>query len=423
MDAFEPKKLALFRIYQILQKYSDYDHPMTQAQIAQKLEEEYGIVLERKAVSRNLSLLKEAGEDIESDARGSYLSGRVFENSELRLLIDSVLSSRFIPAKQSKELAEKLAGLSNQYFRSGVRHMHTVDEWVKSENRDLFYNIEVIGEAIERKKQISFVEYKYNEKLKLVPGFTLHPQVTPIQMMIHNQRYYLLAAWGDETDWHGTVLKLDSMRELVILEDVPALKLDAKEVSEMIDYEKLTQDSGEDLNCLDEKMVDVTFLLDGHFIDDVVRVFGKKIRIRKPALLTEEEWRAAFPAQDGDKPIDKLFARLWLREPILIDVKTTENTAVRFAKENSSRIFIFEPGYMRERVRHQYEIAARRCAQVEQVDKWNRMHSGYDKVKRPDSIKHGTGKKPGNAADEDDGDWVILDSDNEGRTVTVPKKK
>ena len=163
MDAFEPKKLALFRIYQILQKYSDYDHPMTQAQIAQKLEDEYGIVLERKAVSRNLSLLKEAGEDIESDARGSYLNSRVFDDSELRLLIDSVLASRFIRADQSLDIAERLADLSNEYFRSGVTHMHTVSDWVKSESRELFLNIEIIAEAIEKKKKIQFQRWFYYE--------------------------------------------------------------------------------------------------------------------------------------------------------------------------------------------------------------------------------------------------------------------
>lgn len=66
MESFEPKKLALIRIWQILKDYSDYDHPLTQEDIAVKLENEYGIAIERKAISRNISLLKEAGVDIES---------------------------------------------------------------------------------------------------------------------------------------------------------------------------------------------------------------------------------------------------------------------------------------------------------------------------------------------------------------------
>ena len=81
MESLEPKKLALIRIWQILKDYSDYGHPLTQEDIAVKLENEYGIVIERKAISRNLSLLKEAGIDIESRKAGSYLECRDFEDS------------------------------------------------------------------------------------------------------------------------------------------------------------------------------------------------------------------------------------------------------------------------------------------------------------------------------------------------------
>ena len=58
MESFEPKKLALIRIWQILKEYSDYDHPLTQDDIARHLESDYGIVIERKAISRKKQGLK-----------------------------------------------------------------------------------------------------------------------------------------------------------------------------------------------------------------------------------------------------------------------------------------------------------------------------------------------------------------------------
>ena len=64
MDCFEPKKLALIRILQILKEYSDCNHPLTQEEISSHLEREYGIAIERRAISRNISLLKEAGFEI-----------------------------------------------------------------------------------------------------------------------------------------------------------------------------------------------------------------------------------------------------------------------------------------------------------------------------------------------------------------------
>ena len=74
----EPKKAALIRMMQILEKESDVDHPLTQDDIIRKLELDYGIALERKAVSRNLKILEEAGFDILSDRRGSYLCRSIY---------------------------------------------------------------------------------------------------------------------------------------------------------------------------------------------------------------------------------------------------------------------------------------------------------------------------------------------------------
>ena len=137
MDSLEPKKLALIRIWQILHKYTDFDHPLTQDEIVEILDRDYGISIERKAVSRNLSLLKEAGIEIESRRAGNYLETRDFEDSELKLLIDGVLCSQHINPRQSSDLIEKLCKLSNKYFRFHVKNIHTVNDWNKTENPEL----------------------------------------------------------------------------------------------------------------------------------------------------------------------------------------------------------------------------------------------------------------------------------------------
>ena len=150
--SLEPTKLALVRILQILEQYSDFDHPLKQQEIIDHLDKDYGIAIERKAVGRNLSLLKEAGYDIASERRGSYLAERTFDDSELRMLIDGVLASRHITAKHSKELIERLCSLSNKYFRSHVKNIWSVNEWSKTDNQALFYNIEIVDAAIEQGK-------------------------------------------------------------------------------------------------------------------------------------------------------------------------------------------------------------------------------------------------------------------------------
>ncbi len=135
MDCFEPKKLALIRILQIFKEYSDCNHPLTQEEISSHLEREYGIAIERRAISRNISLLKEVGFEIESCKAGSYLACRDFEDAELRLLIDSVLSSKHITAKHSKDLIDRLCALSNRYFKSHIKHIYSVNDWGKTDNQ------------------------------------------------------------------------------------------------------------------------------------------------------------------------------------------------------------------------------------------------------------------------------------------------
>ena len=198
MEGFESKKLALIRIWQILKEYSDYDHPLTQDAIAAHLENDYGIIIERKAVSRNISLLKEADIEIRSCKAGSYIECREFDDSELRMLIDGVLSSRHINATHSKDLIERICGLSNKYFKSHIKNIYSVNDWSKTDNQALFYNIGIIDTAIEKGKQLSYNYNKYGADKKLHKSS--YQKVSPYQTILHNQRYYLMAYseyWGN----------------------------------------------------------------------------------------------------------------------------------------------------------------------------------------------------------------------------------
>ena len=168
--AFESKKTLIFRIYQILEEYSDFEHPLTHQDIIEKLDRDYGIECERKAVGRNIACLKEMGFDIESSKEGSYLASRKLENAELRLLIDSVLASRNVNPTHSKQLIDKLISIGGHNFKSHVKHVYSVKDWGKSDNKDFFYNINVIDEAIENGKKIHFFYNKVGLDKALHPS-------------------------------------------------------------------------------------------------------------------------------------------------------------------------------------------------------------------------------------------------------------
>ncbi len=270
----EAKKLALLRILDILKEYSDYDHPLTQAAIAEKLERQYGIVIERKAVSRNLSLLEEAGVEIGSNHGGSYLECRDFMDSELRVLIDGVLSSKYITAAHSKDLIDRLCSLSNKYFKSSVKHIHTVDDWSKTDNQALFYNIELIDTAIENKKQIRYDYNKYGVDKKLHKSSV--QQVTPYQMILHNQRYYLMAyseKWGNMT-FH----RLDRITGMKIVDASATPVKNVPGYENGINYKELATSMP---YMYTDKPERIEFIADAVIIDQIIDWFGTDVKIEK----------------------------------------------------------------------------------------------------------------------------------------------
>ena len=237
--AKEPKKLALLRIWQILQQYSDEKHLLTQDDIIKYLDKDYGIVLERKSVGRNLSLLREADIEIRTERGGSYLVSRDFEDSELRLLIDGVVCSRHIEAGQSKDLIERHCRKSNQYFKSHVKNICSVNDWSKTDNQALFYNIEIIDNAIEEGKRVQYHYNKYGTDKEL--HVTSRQVVSPYRLILHNQRYYLMAYseyWGNMV-YH----RLDKMTDMEMtntkatpIKSVPGFEngIDYKKISSSI---------------------------------------------------------------------------------------------------------------------------------------------------------------------------------------------
>ncbi|MBO5334945.1 MAG: WYL domain-containing protein [Clostridia bacterium] len=325
----ENKKLALLRILHILLYHSDERHPLKQEEIAEYLEKDYGIVVERKAIGRQLALLHEAYDSpnspivlISDRRRGTYIEQREFEDTELRLLIDGVLSSRHITAKHSKDLIEKLCRQSNKYFRSHVKNVYSVSDWNKTDNSAVFLNIELIDEAIERGLQLRFVYNKYGADKKLHQ--TSHPRVSPYQLILHNQRYYLMARHERFEDMH--FYRLDRITEMQIVEDRALTPVrEVKGYESGIDYKKLS-------TSLPYMFADnpeyVEFWVEEWAIDHVIDWFGKGIKIEK----VDERYKVG----------------------VLVSPMAMEYWALQYVRS----VEIISPASLRERVRDALEKGA-----------------------------------------------------------------
>ena len=163
----QSKNTLILDILQILEKYSDVRHRLTQNDIILLLKSEFDMDVERKSIIRNISNLIETGYNIGYDEKSkgkgknktkvktNFYIERDFDDSELRFLIDGIIFSKLLSSRQKKQLIKKLESLSRKYFKSSLSKVSMSDN-DKTKNEDLFLNIEIIAEAIAKSKKIKF---------------------------------------------------------------------------------------------------------------------------------------------------------------------------------------------------------------------------------------------------------------------------
>ena len=79
------KKMLNMLILDILKRYSDEEHHLTQQEVMKLLKREYGMECDRRSVKNNVDYLNELGYEIPYDD-GYWLVTREFEDAELRVL-------------------------------------------------------------------------------------------------------------------------------------------------------------------------------------------------------------------------------------------------------------------------------------------------------------------------------------------------
>ena len=212
----QDKKALNMLILEILEQYTDSDHPLTQMEIVDLLEKNYGVPCTRQTVKNNLMLLGEMGYEISMEG-GIYLMSRQFENAELRMLIDSVLFSRTLSGKQAKRLIEKLTGLGNKYFRAKVKHVCHLPKLIHSDNKQVLLNLDVLNDAIEQGRKVRFTYNSYGKDFQLHPRRKEPYIVNPYQMVTNQGRYYLLCSY--DTSNRLSHYRLDYMTKLEMLDE------------------------------------------------------------------------------------------------------------------------------------------------------------------------------------------------------------
>lgn len=211
------KKMLNMLILEILRKHSDEDHALTQQDIIKILKNDYAMTCDRRSVKNNIVSLKEMGYDIE-DEHGYKLLTREFSDSELRILINSILFSKSISVKQAKDLIEKIRSLGSDYFTAKVSNINNLPELRRTDNKQALYSLDLVNDAITKKRKISFIYNEYGTDFKLHPKRTFPSVVNPYQIVASNDRFYLIGNYDKFDD--VVHFRIDKMTDVMILDDL-----------------------------------------------------------------------------------------------------------------------------------------------------------------------------------------------------------
>lgn len=343
---YQPKKLLIMNILDILRKYTDADHRISQKDIIDVLKNKYNMVADRKAIRRNIMNLMDLGYNIEYKETVRMIPNKVtgeleesyiwsdyyyvsdFSDSELRLLIDSLIFSKHIPYSQRKELIEKLEGLSNIYFKSRIKHISVSTDY-KIDNKELFYIIDVLDEAISKHKKVSFYYYEYGTDKKLHyrkrPDSSVREYIiNPYQMAAKEGKYYLICNYDKYNDISN--YRIDRIAKIKIL-DEPVKP-----------FEQLTGADNRKLNLekyMDEHIymyssstIKAKFRITRAMISDVIDMFEKDLRF----------------SDETDSHVT-------------VTANVNEIAMLQFAKNYSTDVVVLEPQTLVEKLRQEAERA------------------------------------------------------------------
>lgn len=213
----DAQKLKPLVIRDYLLRYSDEAHPVTLRQILDYLRSQ-GVNAERKSVYDDLEALRLYGTDVVRTQAGRYaayfIGERTFQLPELKLLADSVQSSRFITRAKTASLIRKIESLASVHQAQLLQRQVYVADRIKQMNESIYYNVDEIHNGISRNRQIRFRYFRYTvRKTKEYRRGGAWYQVSPYALTWDNENYYLVAYDGINRDIrHFRVDKMEKIR-------------------------------------------------------------------------------------------------------------------------------------------------------------------------------------------------------------------
>ncbi len=275
-DSTTNKKLLIIYILEVLQKYSDKNHWLTQADIIEMIKQDYGMDSERKAISRNLKLLIDHGYNIErNESVGGYcLTETDFSPEDVFMLWEGLMASKYISAEEMKGLVNKLNKYAGSELRLGESYYGGIINRYTYPETHVYGNLKFILTEMAVNKKISFKYNKYTSQKTLCPISDSSIRVNPYALLNVDNEYYLAAAVEGSTQM--------SCYKVGLISDLEVTEFLSDDITTIIGYDK----GFEPMKFVKElipgyggTVTDCIVRVSEDVIDDIMAVFGEDFKI------------------------------------------------------------------------------------------------------------------------------------------------
>ena len=227
------QKLKLLYLMRYLLQNTDEQHPATTNQLIAFLAEQ-DVKAERKSIYDDMEALRLFGLDVERTesgrSSGYYVASREFELPELKLLVDSIQSSKFITHKKTTQLIKKIETLASAHEAQLLQRQVFVTNRIKTMNESIYYNVDEIHSGITQNRKIRFkyFEYTVNKERRFRRDGAFYV-MSPYALTWDDENYYLVAY-----DSEAGIIKhfrVDKMEKISVTEE----ERDGREAYEALD--------------------------------------------------------------------------------------------------------------------------------------------------------------------------------------------
>ena len=274
MAAGDNQKLKMLYLVKILSEETDDLHALSLQDIVSRLEA-YGVNADRKTLYKDFVELENYGYEILREQVGRtvmyHLGARKFELPELKLLVDAVQSSKFITEKKSRQLIKKLESMASIHEAKHLHRQVLISGRIKAMNESIYYNVDMLHEAINADRQIRFQYFQWNvsRKQELRRNGEWY-RISPWCLMWDDENYYLVAY--DARDQKIKHYRVDKIIRLSITEDPREGKQEFRE----FDAARYTRSL---FGMYGGEPITVTLEGRNHMVGALIDRFGKDIAI------------------------------------------------------------------------------------------------------------------------------------------------